>query len=238
MTLKDLKGLIDWRYMREAKRRKEEYVELGRGEFKVMYETVVDELYRKLSIEDLSVTISITPVTVFTEYALPSSYGGYRSHEFLITSGGQSARGLEIVSMDTIPTLGNLISGTPNKMAIYQKSDGQYYVYLYPLSSFSGSLKIRFKRIQEISEGASAIGGIPIDLSDIDFTVPRTYQALVMDGIMAQIYPDMLPWYEQRLEQAIYERPTPNKGEVAYNFGGLNDDEVDNGFSKNFNGDL
>lgn len=234
MTLADLKGLIDWRYMREAKRRKEEYVELGKGEFKVMYDTVVDEIYRKLSIQDLSTTISITPVTVFTEYALPASYGGYRSHEFLITSGGQSARGLEITSINDMPTIGNLISGTPNRLAIYPKSDGLYYVYLYPLSGFSGSLKINYKRVQGI--------GVPpnrsVDLADIGFEVPVTYQSLVMDGIMAQIYPDMFAMYQAKLDQAIYERPTPNKGEIAYNFGGLNDEEVDNGFSKNFNGDL
>jgi len=232
MTLADMKGIIDWRYMREAKRRKEEYTELGRGEFKVMYDMVVAEVYKRLSIEDLSTDISITPTTVFTEYALPASYGGYRSHEFLITSGGQSARGLEITDINEMPTIGNLISGTPNKLAIYAKSDGLYYAYLYPLSGFTGTLKIKYKRVQEINAGA----GAGVDLTD-DVEVPRIYQSLVMDGIMAQIYPDMLNYYEAKLDQAIYDRPNPTKGQIAYNFGGLNDDDIDNGFSKNFNGE-
>lgn len=232
MTLADMKGIIDWRYMREAKRRKEEYTELGRGEFKVMYDMVVTEIYKRLSIEDLSTSISITPVTVFTEYALPASFGGYRSHEFLITSGGQSARGLEITDINEMPTIGNLISGTPNKLAIYAKSDGLYYAYIYPLSGFTGTLKIRYKRAQDINAGA----GAGMDLTG-DVDVPRVYQSLVMDGIMAQIYPDMLNYYEAKLDQAIYDRPNPTKGQIAYNFGGLNDDEIDNGFSKNFNGE-
>lgn len=233
-TLQDLKGVIDWRYMREAKRRGEEYIELGKGEFKVMYDTIVDQIYRRLSIEDLSTSISITPTTVFTEYLLPSSFGGYRSHEFLLTGNNSvSARGLEICSLDELPTIGNLVSGTPNKLAIYAKADGQYYAYLYPLSGFSGTLKIRYKRAVGIDAGL----GAGVDLTDIDFEVPRIFHSLVIDGIMSQIYPDMLPFFEQRLDQAIYDRPSMAKGEISYNLGGLEDDDRDNGFSKNFNGE-
>ena len=231
-TLQNVKDIIMFRYARETKMRQLPEMGLGDGEFTVYYEMVSEEIYKALNINDLSTDISLTPVTVFTEYALPASYGGLKSHQLVMSGSSSNRIGLEIISMEQMPTVGNLVSGQPNRMAIYAKSDGLYYVYLYPLVSVAGTLTIRYKRSMEITDGA----GSGADLTK-SVEVPRVYQSLLLDGILAQLIPDLEAKYMMKLAQAVQDRPIPNKGEIEYNFGGLEDDDIDNGFSKNFNGE-
>ncbi len=229
-TLQQLRDIVYFKYIRETKRRGEPEIVFGDGEFKVMYDLIKDEIFKELNISELTQDITLTPVTVYTDYALPAAYGGLVGREIVFT--GNSAYQIELKNINEMPTEGNLTSGTPNRMAIFVKNDGLHYVYLYPLAGFSGTLTIRYKVISEISAG----GGAAQSLSG-NIAVPFIYQFLLIDGIMAQLFPDMSELYYQKLQNAVYYRAVPTKGIVEYSFGGLSDEDFDNGFSKNFNGE-
>lgn len=234
-NLSNVKALTDAMYNRECRNRGIPPTKIGNGEFILWYELVVERIVRELNIQELSTSIVLTPVTVYTDYVLPTSFGGLLGYEFLISGSSNSTKsGLEIVPMALMPTLGNLISGTPNRMAIFPKADARFYVYLYPLTSVSGTLKINYKRSMEITDQTLGAGGSLAGAVEI----ARPYQHLIIRGIMAEIFPDKMPEYMMLLSQARYDRAVPNNGEIFYNLGGLEDDDIDNGYSKNFNGDL
>lgn len=232
-TLAELKGLFDAQYNRQCRQRGLQPELIGAGEFKLWYDIITDRIYRDLNIEELTTTISLTPVTVFTEYALPATFGGLRGYELAFSNSSTSMNNLDIVPIGKIPRLGTLATGIPNRMAIYAKSDGLYYVTLYPLVANSGSLRITFKRATEIANssgtGASLVSSVE---------VPRPYHNLLLQGLLAQIFPDMIGQFELSMQRAIYDRPIPSKDEITYNLGGLEDEDIDNGFSKNFNGEV
>ena len=131
-TLQHLRDIVYFKYMVESRRRKEPEIAWGDGEFKVMYDIVKDEIFKELNIAELTTDISLSIVTVYTDYALPSTFGGLISREIVFT--GNSAYDIELKNMAEMPTKGSLVSGTPNRMAIFVKNDGLHYVYLYPLA--------------------------------------------------------------------------------------------------------
>lgn len=232
-TLAELKGLFDSQYNRQCRQRQIPPELIGAGEFKLWYDIVTDRIYNDLNIEDASTTIALTPVTVFTEYALPTAYAGLRGYEIAFSNSARSLNNLDIVPIGQIPRGGSLATGIPNKMAIYAKSDGKYYVSLYPLVANSGTLYITYKRNAEIANssgtGTSLTGAIEL---------PRTYHHLLLKGLLAQVFPDLETAFILALNKAIYDRPIPSKSNFTYNLGGLEDDDIDNGFSKNFNGEV
>ena len=229
-TLQHLRDIVYFKYMVESRRRKEPEIAWGDGEFKVMYDIVKDEIFKELNIAELTTDISLSIVTVYTDYALPATFSGLISREIVFT--GNSAYDIELKNMAEMPTNGSLVSGTPNRMAIFVKNDGLHYVYLYPLAGFSGTLTIRYKVLSEISGG----GGAGQVLSG-NIAVPLQYQILLIDGIMAQLFPDMSQLYYEKLEKAIYYRAVPTKGVVEYSFGGLSEEDFDDGRSKNWRGE-
>jgi hypothetical protein len=217
--------------MREAKRLGIPEDDIGNGEFQVYYEMIREEMMRKLNLSEATTDISVTPVTVYTEYALPAGFGALRGHEIVFGTGTNSYP-LKLRSINELPTVGNLTSGTPHSFAIFNKNDGLYYLYLYPLSGFTGTLRIRYKVADAISAGSGAG-------TDLTKTVPigQMYIHLLIHGVIGQLIPDLDGVYQTKLQDAIYDRPAPTNGEVDYNFGGLDGEDFDNGFSKNFNGD-
>lgn len=232
-TLSNLKNIFDAQYNRQCRGRQITPEIIGNGEFKLWYDIVTDRLYRDLNITDLSTTISLTPATVFTEYALPSTFGGLRGYELAFSNNSSVINSLDIVTLDKIPQLGSLAVGIPNKMAIYSKSTGLYYVALYPLVGNSGSLRITYKRLTEIANGSGTSTSLAGNVE-----LPIVYQHLLLTGILAQVFPDLEGKFEVMVQRAIYDRPNPNKGGMSYNFGGLEDEDIDNGYSKNFNGEF
>lgn len=233
-TKQHVRDHVYWQYLRECKMRNLKPIHLTDGEFAVYYEYVLHDMFKRLNLYDqASQDISLTPVTVFTEYALDDNYGGFKGAEILYNTDTYSSRPLEIVPMDRMPTQGSLISGQPNRMAIYLKNDGLYYIYLYPLASVAGTLRIRFKFAPTIESGA----GSGADLTKACI-VPVTFQGLMLDGIMNKLLPntEWLNTYERGINQALEDRPVPNKGSLDYNLGGLEDDEIDLGYSKNWLG--
>ena len=239
-TLNDVKTIFDAQYNRQCRMRNITPEVIGAGEFKLWYEIISDRLFRDLNITDLSTTISLTPVTVFTEYALPSTFGGLRGYELSFSNSSSVINNLDIVEIGNIPRLGSLAQGIPNKMSIYTKSDGLFYVTLYPLVANSGSLRIMYKRLTEIGNAVSTGGVGTGTATSLTGTVelPIVYQHLLLYGILAQVFPDLEGKFEAMVARAIYDRPNPNKGGLSYNLGGLDDEDIDNGFSKNFNGEV
>ena len=231
-TLQQLKDIIYFKYMKECNNRKIPEMEIGDGEFKIYYDIVKDELFKELNIAVAKQEITITAVTSYTEYALDSVYGGLVSHELVLTGSDNIGNGLEIKNYEEMPISGNLTSGTPNRIAIYAKSDGLHYVYLYPLSGYAGTLTIIYKLLSEIEAGAGASADLTKSIA-----IPLQYQYLLIQGIMAQLFGDLYQVYYANLENAKYYRAVPTKGQIYYSFGGLNDDDIDNGYSKNWNGE-
>jgi len=233
-TIADLKQMFDAQYNRQCRMRGMQPEIIGDGEFYLFYNIVIDQLYRDLNIEEITTTISLTPVTVFTEYVLPASYGMLRGYELTFSNDATSMNNLDIVPIGQIPRLGNLVQGVPTKMAIYAKSDGKYYVSLYPLAGNSGTLRITYKRIAEI---ADIDNGTSTTITG-DIELPRVYHHLLLKGVLAQVFPDLQAEFQFAVRQAIYDRPDPSKGGFTYNLGGLDDEDIDNGYSKNFNGEI
>lgn len=217
-TIQEVYNAVTFRYMRETAARKMPQTEIQNGEFKLMYDIVVQEIFRKLNISDITTEIAITPVTVLTEYALPSSYGGLRSYECTFND---TKVNLELVDINELPTAGDLTQGTPTKIAIYVKSDGLSYVYLSPLSGFTGTLKVRYKYVKEIEDGAGSGLGLTAATE-----MPRIYEHLLIHGIMGELISDMKEQYYVYLKDAIGDRTTPVKATMNYNLGF--DEEGDN----------
>ena len=177
----------------------------------------VSEMLSELSISELTTDIAITPVTEYTEYALPATYGGLRSIEMIFTGEEAGLARLELTPIEEMPTVGtSLISGTPNRIAIFPKNDSLHYAYLYPLSGFTGTLRIRYKVAHNISagEGASAsLSGTVL--------IPPQYISLLITGILSQLLPELEQKYRFLLSEAIYLNATPSKGNINYSLGGF-----------------
>ena len=231
-TLTDLKGIVDFRYIRQAAARKIPETLIGNGEFKVYFDAVKEEIIRELNVSRLSTKIDLTPVTVYTEYALPTTYGGYINHEITFSGVSTKSTGLQLKSYEELPTAGDLTAGTPHNLAIFTKETGLSYVYLYPLVAYTGSLTVHYRYASPISAGGGSNQSMAgtIDL-------PTNLHQLLIEGILAQIFPDLAPIYYTKLDNMRAYRLIPAKGSISYSFGGLDDDDFDNGFSKNFNGE-
>lgn len=232
-TVEQLKGLFDAQYNRECRRRGVTPEFITNGEFSMWYYIVANRIYEETNLANTTTYINLTPVTVFTEYEIGAGFGGLAGYELAFSDSAVSNNKLEIVDESAIPHLGNLEVGIPRKMAIYAKADGSYYVTLYPLVSNTGQLKITYKRVIEIPNGS----GTNTDL-DFDVDLPRVWHPLLLRGLMAQAFPDLEDKFEAWLRTSIHKRPNPKNDSMHYNFGGLDDEEIDNGFSKNFNGEI
>lgn len=230
-TVKHLKGLFDAQYNRECRRRNITPDIITNGEFLLWYDLVSNRIYEELNVQELTISISLSPVTTFTEYEIGAGFGGLRGYELTFSNNSASMNKLDIVEYANIPKLGQLAVGIPNKMSIYAKADGKYYVTLYPLVGNSGTLSITYKRVVELANGAGAG-------ADIDYAIemPRVWHPLLLRGLMAQAFPDMEDRFEILLRDSVNKRPNPSKDEITYNLGGFEDEDIDNGYSKNFNG--
>lgn len=217
-TIQAVYDAVRLRYMRETTARQIPQTEIGDGEFKLMYDIVQHELFRKLNISDAQADIAITPVSEFTEYALPSTYGGLRSYQL---SFNNSSTSLELKDRTELPLSGNLAQGTPNRIAIYAKGDGLHYVYLYPLSGFTGTLTVRYKLLSDINDGGGANEALTVST-----VLPVQYKHLLLHGIMGELIPEMKAQYYEYLQDAIGDRAVPVKATTNYNLGF--DEEGDN----------
>ncbi len=217
MTLLELKGLVDFRYARESAKLKQPTLEVEQGEFLLYYQTIMAEILSELSVSELTQDISITPVTVYTEYDLNANYGGLRNFEIIFTGEEAGLARLELTPIEEMPTAGtSLISGTPNRIAIFPSNDGLFHVYLYPLSGFTGTLRIRYKLLQDIEAGA----GVEADLSG-DVPLPIQYKSLLITGILSMLMSEFIAEYRFKLENAPYLNATPSKGNIDYTLGGF-----------------
>lgn len=232
MTLKSFRDIVIVKYMAECRRRGVPELEIGNGEFKVYYDLVMNEITTALRIQYTTQDITLTAVTVYTEYALNSSFGGLVNYELVVPSGGQP-QFPEFKDISEMPTAGDLTAGSPNSIAIFPKGDGLHYVYLYPLVSVAGTLRIRYKLNFAVSNGATS----DYDLTAEDLILPNEYFDLMLTGMMYQLFPDTYPVFKAKLLEAPHYSPTPTKGFISYSLGGYDDDTPDNGFSKNFNGE-
>ena len=210
-TIQKVYDAVKLRYMRESAVRKVPQTEIGDGEFKLMYDVVQHEIFRKLNITDAETEIAITPVSVFTEYALPATFGGLRSFDL---SFNDTQTQLELKDRTELTTSGNLVQGTPTKIAIYAKADGLHYAYLSPVSGFTGTLTIRYKLLSDINDG----GGANEDLS-VATILPVQYKHLLLHGIMAELFSDMKQIYYGYLQDAVGDRAVPVKAVTNYQLG-------------------
>ena len=210
-TLQDVYDAVEIKYARECSNRKIPQTEIGHGEFVLMYEIVQHEIFRKLNITDTETEIAITPVSVFTEYALPSNYGSLRSFDLSISG---SNVGLELRDRTELNTSGNLIQGSPTKIAIYAKPDGLHYAYLSPISGFTATLTIRYKVLTDIAKGL----GAEADLTTVT-TLPMQYKHLLLHGIMGELLTDMKAQYYIYLQDAVGDRAVPVKATMNYQLG-------------------
>ena len=231
-----LRDIVYFLYLRQCRVRNIPEIKIGNGEFQVYHQMAWERIARELNVSRLSTTLTLTPVTVYTEYVLPASYGGYISHELTLTGSNTVGSKLDLMHFEEMPTAGNLVSGTPNRFAIYIKDDGLSYVYLYPLTGFAGEFKLWYKNQPEIANGAGAGATLGTGIGANTFDVPRDLQRLLINGILAELFPDLMQKWEIDLDNARYLRTTPTKGEISYNLGGLDDDDPDHGYSKNFEG--
>jgi hypothetical protein len=210
-TLQEVFNALKIKQMAECTRRKIEEPEIGDGEFLLYYDLVIDEIHRELNIVDVTTEIAVTPVTVFTEYALPVTYGAFRSAKLIFS---ETETELELVDFNEIPFAGTPAQGTPTKIAIYQKTDGLSYATLSPVSGFTGTLHIRHKYITPINAGGGASPTMTTALS-----IPNQYKALLLHGLMGQLFPDMEQKFYAFLEKAKGDRSTPVKATTNYELG-------------------
>ena len=217
-TMQEVFNAVKIKNMRECERRKIPEGHIGNGEFYLFYDLVVDEIHRALNIVDITTEIAVTPVTVFTEYALPSTYGAFRSARLIFSD---TQTDLVLVDINEIPYAGTPAQGTPTRLAIYTKIDGLSYATLSPVSGFTGTLHVRHKYITPIRAGNEA----GADLSP-SITIPKQYTHLLLHGIMAQLFPDMEQKYYTLLGDASKDRSTPVKATTNYQLGF--DEEGDN----------
>ena len=173
----------------------------------------MSEILSELNIGELTDNIAISPVTTYTVYPLPSTYGGLKSYEGILSD---TSIDLELVDITELPTVGELKQGTPNRLAIFPTTAGLYNLYLYPLSGFTGVISIRYKLIHAIGAGE----GAGADLSG-NTSLPTQYRNLLIAGIVAQLIPDLENKYRFLLDQAIGYNATPTKGSTEYNLGGF-----------------
>lgn len=231
MTVKQLRDIVITKYMAESRRRREPELEIGNGEFKVYYDLTMNDILNEIRMFRITQDISLTPVTVYTEYALANSFSGLINYEMVIPSGGNTQYP-EYKDISEMPTAGDLTAGSPNSIAIFPKGDGLHYVYLYPLVSVAGTLRVRYYTNHLINNGETS----DADLTDT-IPVPNEYMNLLITGLMAQLFPDMYPLFIAKIQDAKFLSPTPTKGNINYSLGGFEDDTPDNGHSKNFNGE-
>jgi hypothetical protein len=217
MTLAELKGLVDFRYMRESAKLDKDTLKFDSGEFVLYYNTIMQEIFSELNISETTQDIAITPVTVYTTYALSSTYGQLRNFELVYTGEEAGISRLTLTPMEEMPTVGdNLVSGTPNRLAIFSSNDGLSYVYLYPLSGFTGTLRLRYKINSDISAGVGAGGDLTASVP-----LPVQYKNLLISGILSMLLPEFVQEYRFKLSNAPYLDSTPSKGSIDYSLGGF-----------------
>jgi hypothetical protein len=218
-TLDQLRNAFEVQYRQQCKIRGIKEDTIQDNTFKLFYELVYNELSVELAIVDSYADIAITPVSVYTVYNLPATFGGLRGLE-LYSEDGQVICEPELKQIYELPTIGELSTGAPESYAIFKSTSNQNWsLYLYPLPNFTGRARVRFKFVPAISPTAS------LDIATVGLVIPDIYVMIMLDGIMAQMFPDMRPVFEARLNRARLYRANPVAGHFEYQLGGYQEDE-------------
>lgn len=213
-TLSALRDAWDIQYKQQCLLRNTPEVTIPDNTFKLYFDMTMVEMSAELGITDAIADLSITPVTVYTVYDLGYNFGGLRSTEIIATNGEVITSDLELKYITEVPTVGSLIQGTPSSISIFKNSsDQKFSAYLYPLSGFTGTLRIRYKYIPIISQSPlSSLGATTL-------TIPDTYIPTLLDGIMSKVFFDMYDMFRAKLERMRLMRATPVKPSLEYNLG-------------------
>lgn len=206
-------------YRQQCSLRKLPQQSLADGVFRLFFDLVWADMAHELNIQDTTQDITLTPVSVYTVYDLSENFGGLRDSEVIATDGSVLCTQLQLKNIDEVTTLGNLVSGTPNSISIIKKNGSNIYqAYLYPLTAFGGTLRIRFKYVPVIYAGASAVS-----VGDANLAIPNIFLDVLFDGIMAKLFPDMEAVYRDRLERKKSARAIPVKPTTNYELGGFDE---------------
>lgn len=228
MTTQELRGQFDFYYGLEANKRKLPQIDFTDQQFLLMYSNAMVEVSDRLKMLRDFVTISITPVTVFTEYTLAQDYGGFIKAE-LFDAGGNKIGDLEEGAYEDISTATNNATAKPMKVIVY--ADGlTYKMVLSPNANFTGSVKLHYLKVSDLyapSKGATQ--STPIDFnskvgvgySAVSTTVPDKYIQGAIYHMLMQIYDDIAPKFEAWIYRMKASYAGTKKKATNYKLGGV-----------------
>lgn len=218
-TLDQLRNVWELQYKIQCELRGKKEQTIQDNTFRVMYDLAYNELAIELNILDSYIDVPLTPVTAYTVYSLGANFGGLRGYELVSNDDSVIRDYLELKNIDELPTTGSLRTGMPDSYAIFKGTTNQnWYLYLYPLVNFTGSIRIRYKYIPLV-----ATTGI-LDIGTLSVVIPDIYVNILLDGIMAQVFPDMRGVFLEKINRAILYRANPVKSNFEYELGGFSDE--------------
>lgn len=228
MTTKELRGQFDFYYGLESTKRKVPQIDFVDQQFLLMYSNAMVEISDRLKMIKDFISISLTPVTQFTEYTLGQDYGGFIKAE-LFDASGNKMYDIPEGDYSEINTAAENLSTEPQKVIIY--ADGlNYKLVLNPNPNMAGTLKLHYLKTSDLyapSKGTTQ--QTPVDWNPqagigynvVSTTVPDKYIQGAIYHMLAQIFDDMTPKFEAWIYRMKASYAGTKKKSTNYKMGGV-----------------
>lgn len=215
MTLSEVRDAFKLEYRLECSKRNITQIDFTEKEIAYFLAKVQQDLAQRLRVSVDYTDIAITPVSAFTPYSLPATFG--------LIKGKPEISGVEIdvVDISDIKTT-DLITGTPSKCAIYY--DGGYKIALNVLPVESATMRVWFYNDTGLyspsGSSSQSWGSFNGSTFTSDPVIPERYIPLLILGMTAQMFPDVKGEYEMRINEYRRLQASSVRG-INYHFGGI-----------------
>lgn len=216
MTLQHLRDAFVMEYKLECQKTGTREILFGDKQIAYMISKAQQDLINRLKISELYTDVSLTAVTTYTEYTLPSNFGAVAKRPKI----GDVE--LDIVNREDIPSSGTLSQGTPEKLAIYFNGT-EYKMSVYPLPSSAMTLRLWYfidtAYFNPASTSAQDWGTFDGSQFSGNVKFPDKYLKAIIDFMVGEVFPQRKGEYEFELSKLKATNATTYQG-FKYRFGG------------------
>lgn len=226
MTLQECRNLFITDYKIECLKRGVDIVDLANQD-KIIASLISEgqrEIADRLKILSSWEDITLSAVTTFTTYDLNTNFLKVDRVELLMANNNNDAVKLQEVPIQSIPSMGDLLSGTPDRFAIFNDGGAQYKITFYPLSNAAGTIRVWYYIDPGIYSPSGASSQDWGTFDGITFRgtlkIPRKYIVLLITYMLGKFFPDKQQEFEFKLEREKGNKGNSGRQGISYNLGG------------------
>lgn len=197
MTLAHLRDAFVMEYKLECMKNSVREINFADRQIAYFISKAQQDMINRLKIAKTYTDVSLTAVTTYTEYSLPTNFGA------IANSPSISGRELEVVPITDIPT-DDITAGDPQKIAIYFNGT-DYKIALSPIPSSTATLRVWYYPDTGYfipgGTGSQNWGTFTAETFTGNVKFPDKYIKAIIDFMVGEIFPQRKAEYENEINK-------------------------------------